>query len=217
MKLIAIEGSVGTGKSTLLPKLVSVLNSRNESGNWMEIQEPVNDPEFLRLLNEFTKNPTDSSKRIKFQLYITDRRSELMKNLPEGYNFIIERSLYSDIVFCQTNFLSMETPDAKYMDYFYYIKKKLEDYPRVNALVYLKSDPYKSYNRMLERGRAEEAGTPYEYFMDLEAFHVACLPQICRNYKTPYIEIDWTDFGDVEDLAKKIEYTLAYQDQACTW
>ena len=216
MKLVAIEGSIGTGKSTLLPKLVKSLCERT-SDEWVQLQEPVNDPEFLRLLQEFTQNPDDAVKRIEFQMYITNRRSEMLKDIDPNGNYVIERSLFSDLVFCQTNMLATERPDGAYLGYYYDIKDRLEHYPRVNALIYLKSDPYKSYNRMLERGRAEEAGTPYEYFMDLEAFHVACLPQICRNYKTPYIEIDWTDFGDVEEVAKKIEYTLAYQDQVGTW
>lgn len=208
--VIVIEGNIGTGKSTLLPKLAERLG-------FTQLQEPVDDPKFLELLKEFTENPNDSTKRIRFQQYITKRRSEMLKGLPADAKVIIERSLFSDLVFCQTNMLATERPDGAYLSYYYDIKDRLKDYPQVSCLVYLKSNPYKSYTRMLERGRKEEQGTPYEYISDLENFHLACLPQICRQYKTPYVEIDWSDFGCVDDVAKKIEYVLAYKTQQATW
>lgn len=216
MKLVAIEGSIGTGKSTLLPKLVESL--RQLTGNpWQQIQEPVNDPKFLELLNDFTNHPDDAEKRIRFQMYITNRRSEMLKGIdPDGF-FVIERSLFSDLVFCQTNMLATERPDGRYISYYYDIKDRLKDYPKVNCLIYLESDPLKSYTRMTERGREEEDGTPFQYFVDLESFHRTCLPQICRHYKTPYMKFNWENFGDPMEVAKAIDYSLAHQSQDPTW
>lgn len=209
MKLVAIEGSIGTGKSTLLPKLVGSL-TKLTGDQWTQLQEPVDDPKFLELLNDFTKHPDDAEKRIRFQMYITNRRSEMLKDIPDG-NYVIERSLFSDLVFCQTNMLNTERPDGKYLSYYYDIKDRLEDYPTVDCLVFLGSDPKLSYDRMLLRARAEESGTPFEYFQDLEAFHRTCLPQICRTYNTPYLCVDWSQFGDVDVLAGKVQYILAHR------
>ena len=209
MKLVAIEGSIGTGKSTLLPKLVDEL-SKQTGDTWTQIQEPVDDPEFLELLNDFTNNPDDAEKRIRFQMYITNRRAELLKGIPDG-NYVIERSLFSDLVFCQTNMLNTERPDGKYLSYYYDIKDRLKDYPTVDCLVFLGSDPKVSYERMLSRGRDEEAGTPYSYFQDLESFHRTCLPQICRTYATPYLCVDWSKFGDIPQLASRIAYVIAHR------
>ncbi|WFZ78517.1 deoxynucleoside kinase [Aeromonas phage vB_AsaP_MQM1] len=188
MRLIAVEANISAGKSTLLPKLAEAIG-------YTQIQEPVDDPEFLRLLGEFTKNPTDTKKRLKFQKYITERRANLLKGIPDG-SYLIERSLFSDLVFSQANMLSMERPDACYLDYYYDIKRRLVDYPQVDCIVYLKTTPEVVYGRLQQRGRPEEAGTPLEYLKDLHRFHNACLPQICREYKTKLITVDWDDYGE---------------------
>lgn len=190
MPLVAIEANIAAGKSTMVPKLTAELN-------WNEIIEPVDsDPEFARLLNDFTSNPNDADKRVEFQMYVTNSRSDLLKDVDVSDDgFIIERSLFSDLIFSQTNFLSTERPSAHYMSYYYEIKRRLEDYPKVDAIVYLRTDPDVVYNRMLGRGRDAEQGTPLEYIRDLHRYHDACLPQICREYDTQLITIDWTHFG----------------------
>ena len=164
---------------------------------WKEIIEPADsDPEFNQLLNDFTSNPYDANKRIEFQMYVTNNRAELLKNInTDEDSYIIERSLFSDLIFSQTNFLSTERPDASYMSYYYDIKRRLVDYPKVDAIVYLRTDPDVVYERMLGRGRAAEQGTPLDYIRDLHRFHDACLPQICREYDTKLITVDWTHFG----------------------
>ena len=178
-KFIAVEGNIGTGKSSVIPHLADLLN-------WTQLQEPVDDPKFLELLNDFTGNPTETGARLKFQRYITETRSALLKDLPEG-NYVIERSLFSDLIFSQVNMLSMERPDGEYLGYYYDIIDRLSEYPKMDAVVYLQCPPEISYERMLGRGRDAENGTPFAYLMDVHNYHNAALPQICREYKTPLI------------------------------
>ena len=109
-KSIAVEGNIGTGKRRVLPHLSDLLN-------WTQLQEPVDDPKFLELLNAFTSNPTETEPRLKFQRYITETRSALLKGLPEG-NYVIERSQFSDLIVSQVNMLSMERPDRAYRGYY---------------------------------------------------------------------------------------------------
>lgn len=191
MPLVAIEANIAAGKSTMVPQLCKHLG-------WNEVLEPADsDPEFNRLLNEFTSNPTDANKRIEFQMYVTNNRSSLLEGIDTvDDSYVIERSLFSDLIFSQTNFLGTERPNAAYMSYYYDIKKRLEYYPKVDAIVYLRTDPEVVYNRMLGRGRAAEQGTPVDYVRDLHRFHDACLPQICREYDTKLITVDWTYFGE---------------------
>lgn len=201
MKLIAVEGNIGTGKSTMLPKLAERLG-------YTQIQEPVDDPEFLRLLKEFTDNPHDTAKRLDFQKYITESRANLLTDLPDG-KYIIERSLFSDLIFSQVNMLGMERPDGVYLSYYYDIIDRLKDYPQVDAIVYLKTTPEVAHSRMMGRNRDAEKGTPVEYLGDLSRYHDACLPQICREYNTQLIVVDWDDFGaadgGVEYIAEQLE------------
>ena len=199
--LIAIEGNIGVGKSTLLPKLISELNEHSNE-KWQLIIEDVDtDPEFQRLLKAFTVDPT---KRIEFQRYITNKRANICQNLDTSYNYVIERSLFSDLVFCQANLAEACRPDGKDLDYYYDIQDKLKDYPQVSAVIYLKSDPVISYTRMVERARDAEAGTSQEYLQLISDCHDTFLPHICRRYNTQLITQEWTDFGCHEKLAQRI-------------
>ncbi|WP_263078964.1 deoxynucleoside kinase [Endozoicomonas sp. Mp262] len=198
---VAIEANIAAGKSTLLPKLAAELD-------WDPIQEPVDDPEFTRLLEAFTRNPTDSLRRIEFQQYITERRASIVESLPTNRNYLIERSLYSDLIFTQANFLFMDQPDERYMLHYCEIQKRLKDYPTIGAVVYLKTTPEVAHDRLLKRARIAESGTPLDYIRDIHHYHEAILPQICRSMKTPLITIDWNDYGCERELAKTIIATL---------
>lgn len=208
MKLVAVEGSISAGKSTVL---ISLKNHMEEiSGEkWEVIKEPVDeDPKFHALLKDFIQYKHDPDKRIKFQLYMTEQRSKLLKEIPDG-NYIIERSLFSDLVFSQSNFLSMERPSAHYMDYFYNIKKELKTYPQVSTILYLRRDPKACYQTCIERDRDGEDGYDLDYFTDIHNYHDACLPQIAREYKTPMLTIDLKySFADVRTFIKELYETV---------
>ena len=199
--LIAIEGNIGVGKSTLLPKLVDELNLKSTQP-WQLIIEDVDcDLEFQRLLKAFTVDPT---KRIEFQRYITNKRAVICQELDPNYNYVIERSLFSDLVFCQANLAEACRPDGQDLDYYYDIQQKLQDYPQVSAVIYLRSDPVISYQRMIARARDAEVGTSQEYLQLISDCHDTFLPHICRRYNTQYIVQDWTNFGCEKSISDVI-------------
>ncbi|NQZ91650.1 MAG: deoxynucleoside kinase [Moritella sp.] len=200
-KLVAIEGNIGVGKSTLLPLLAKEL-TEHDNADWQLILEDVDsDPEFQRLLQAFTVDP---ARRIEFQRYITNKRSDICKDLDPAFNYIIERSLFSDLVFCQANLAEACRPDGKDLDYYYDIQTKLVDYPRVSAVVYLRCEAETAYTRMLSRARDAEQGTPREYLQLISDCHDTFLPHICRKYDTVLLTEDWTEFGCPTTLAKRI-------------
>ncbi|WEJ84146.1 deoxynucleoside kinase [Kluyvera intermedia] len=181
MKIVSIEANIAAGKTTLLEPLAASLSART-GVNWSVLKEPVDeDPVFLELLQVFVENPTDADARVAFQLYITHCRQALLKAIPDG-NYVIERSLFSDIVFCHVNFLMTEQPSARYMSYFYQIKDYLKSYPQIDLVVYIDRDVESCYDACMARGRTGESQYTREYFEDVKAFHDACLPQITRQY-----------------------------------
>lgn len=198
---VAVEANIAAGKSTLLPKLAAELG-------WDAIQEPVNDPEFTRLLQDFTDHPADALKRIQFQEYITNRRAKIVQALPTDRNYLIERSLYSDLIFTQANFLGMAAPDERYMLHYCEIQRRLSDYPVISAVVYLRTAPQTAHTRLVERARTAEDGTPLTYLCDIHNYHEAVLPQICRSMDTPLITVDWDDYGCEKRLAKQLLETI---------
>lgn len=189
MKIVAIEANIGAGKSTLLKPLKSELELWSGEP-WDVIVEPVDeDPEFHRLLKVYIDNPHNPDKRIEFQKYLTNQRQMMLKDIPDG-NYIIERSLFSDLVFSQLNFLNMELPSAHYVDYYYDIKRRLKDYPRIDCVVYLDKTPESCIQSIALRGREGEDKYELSYIEDIKRFHDACLPQIAREYNTALLTVD---------------------------
>lgn len=209
MRLVIIEGSIGAGKSTLLPSL-EIAMSEMTGDHWQTLIEPVDtDPEFHRLLKQFIDNPTDGDLRAEFQLYMTRTRSAMLKEIPDG-NYIIERSLFSDLVFTHTNFLSTSCPTGSYINSYWDIVKHLEDYPKPDVLVYLGRNPEACMRSAMKRDRDGESAYELPYFEDLHRFHLACLPQITRQYNVPYIELDLQDeYPEAYSLASQIITNLA--------
>ncbi|WP_028115327.1 deoxynucleoside kinase [Ferrimonas senticii] len=204
-ELVAVEGNIGVGKSTLVPKLVEHLN-RMDDRPWKMILEDVDtNPEFKRLLAEFTQDPT---KRINFQRFITNHRAELCADLDPNYNYVLERSLYSDLVFCQANLQEACRPDGEDLTYYYDIWDKLDAYPRVTSVMYLRSNPMIAFNRMINRARDAENGTPLSYIKLISDCHDTFLPHICERKGTLLLTEQWDNFGDSERLAKRILHKL---------
>lgn len=186
MKIVAIEANIAAGKTTLLDPLTQEL-SRLTGTTWKVIREPVDeDPLFLELLQVFVENPDNADARVKFQLYITRTRQALLSNIPDG-NYVIERSLFSDLVFCHANFLTTEQPSANYTSYFYQIKNYLKFYPKIDLVVYIDRDVESCFSACQARGRTGEKSYTVDYFQDIKAFHDACLPQITRQYGSKLI------------------------------
>ncbi|ARJ42450.1 deoxynucleoside kinase [Pantoea alhagi] len=201
MKIITIEANIAAGKSSLIGPLAERLTALSGE-SWQVMVEPVDgDPQFLALLQAFISSPGDADARIRFQLYITRMRQQLLKDLPDG-NYLIERSLYSDVVFCHANFLHTERPDAAYMDYYYQIKTCLSDYPPIDVVLYIDRCPQACFDSCMARGRPGEAAYTLDYFLDLKRFHDACLPQLARAYPARLITCPvGSGFADADALA----------------
>lgn len=196
MKLIAIEANIAAGKSTFAPKLAEAL------GYEYVLEDVDTNEEFKRLLKEYTEDPT---KRINFQRWITKHRSDLCNRLDPAGKYIIERSLYSDLIFSLANIFSVPRPDGADMNYYYDIHEALNDYPRVNAVLYLETDPQVVFNRLLKRGREEENGTPLSYLKLIHKCHDVFLPEVCERFDTPLITVNWNNFGSTEAVAQLLK------------
>ncbi|MGL5014329.1 MAG: deoxynucleoside kinase [Bacteroidales bacterium] len=189
MKIVVIEGGIGAGKSTILEPMKNHLMALTGEP-WEVLIEPVDeDPEFHRLLKQFIDHPTDANKRAEFQNYMTNQRAEMLAKVPDG-NYILERSLFSDLVFTHTNMLSTSAPTGEYWNAYHEVARRLVDYPKPTVLVYLSRDPEACLESCKRRDRDGEGKYDIEYFKDLHRFHLACLPQSTRMYGVPYVEYE---------------------------
>lgn len=194
---IAIEGNIGVGKSSLLPRLKEQL-----PGAWEVMDERADeDPEFKELLEAFNKDP---NKQAQFQSWITQRRLKEFQNL--GYNpvhYLFERSFLGEIVFCHANFMRHEQPSGAYMSYYYNIVSALKQC-RYDAVVYLKASPEKCFERIRYRARKEENTISFEYVRHLHACYETHLPEAARVLNIPVLTVDWENFGSTDQVCGQL-------------
>lgn len=196
MKIIAVEGNIASGKSTLLPKLAKAIGAEF-------IVEPVDtDGEFKRLLVAFLNGGVDE--RNAFQMYMTNQRADMLIDLDPNGLYVIERSLLSDLVFTHATMSHYEnTPEEaqRHMDCYKHLIARLQDYPTIDLCLYLKTTPEVAQKRMIGRNRSGEVeGTSLDYLTDVSAFHDAVLPQVCRKAGTELLTVDWDCPLDMSSL-----------------
>lgn len=199
-KRLAIEGNIGVGKSTIMPKLAALL-----PGDWIVKTERVDeDPEFQRLLAAFYKDP---NQRIQLQHWLTQRRLEEFKALDPTKNYILERSFLGDVVFCHANMLRHERPDGQYISYYYDILDAAQQCS-YDAVVYLRATPERCHNTMASRAREAESCVPLSYLTHLHNCYETFLPESAGHFNASIVNIDWEAFGEAEHVALSVKKAL---------
>ena len=180
--LVSIEGNIGAGKSTVLEHLDKYMNT-NINQKILFLKEPLDiweqfhDENGHTILEKFYKNQKRYAFTFQVMAYIT--RMSLLKNAikenPEVEIIIIERSLCAD----KNIFMNMLHDDGivESMEFSIYNKwysEFIKDY-RVDAVIYMDSDPETCANRINKRNRTGEGGIPIEYL------------QKCKNYHTKWL------------------------------
>jgi len=159
---IHIEGNIGAGKSTLLNYLKNNLECNIS-------QEPVQEWMKMDLLDKFYKDIDRWSFAFQMNCFIS--RSHQVDKLEEGKNFI-ERSVLSDRIFAQ-NCLNNGNMDP--VEFEIYNKWSTWLYERVckkvKNIIYLRSSPEVSYERIKKRNRDGEETIPLEYLKQLHRLH----------------------------------------------
>jgi|TARA_B110000196_G_C21104908_1_gene644629 deoxyadenosine/deoxycytidine kinase len=196
--VVTVEGNIGVGKSTLLPKLADEL-TRKTSQRWVCFKEEVDtDPTFQKLLKAFTDDP--KTHRVAFQDYMTELRHGIGKSLKAGTNYILERSLLSDLVFSEANAMG---PDGD-RSHITRIHDALNDYVRIDTVLYLQASAQSCYMRMMQRGRDAEKGTELSYIEHIANCHDTLLPKFAKQYNAPLLTVEYSQFKPVEQIAQMV-------------
>jgi deoxyadenosine/deoxycytidine kinase len=202
---IAVEGNIGVGKSTLLPKLQQAL-VESGAGDWEILSERVDeDPEFLRLLDDFQKDP---NKQPEFQAWITYRRlQEFQALVDHPKHYLFERSFLGEIVFAHANLLRHERPDARFINFFFNSVEALRKC-KYDAVVYLKAAPQTCFDRIRYRARDAENNIAFDYVQHLHACYETHLPEAARHFGVPVLTLDWESFGAVDTVVEQLTAML---------
>ena len=172
--IISIEGNIGSGKSTLINFLKENYKPINKSVLFLD--EPVDEWNSIKdengntILEKYYINQHKWAFSFQMMAYIT--RLKLIRNaILENYDIIItERSIYTDYnVFAKMLYQNNKINNIDYQIYTKWFDEFLNDIPTVK-IIYLKTDPIISYNRVIKRDRKGET-IPLEYLTTCNNCH----------------------------------------------
>ena len=175
MKIICVEGNIGSGKSTLVEKLKQKYLGREDV---CFLQEPVEqwlqikDKDGTNILEKYYKDQHTFAFPFQMMAYIS--RLSILKKAIENpkYKYIItERCLFTDKnVFCQMLYDDGFIDDIgfqiynKWFDEFNYFESVTYSY------VYIRTEPSVSKYRVDKRSRTEET-IPLAYLEKCHSYH----------------------------------------------
>lgn len=192
--LVSIEGNIGAGKSTVLENLETYLNKvcPNLVGKVLFLKEPLDlweqfhDENGHTILEKFYKNQRRYAFTFQVMAYITrlSLLKDAIKNNPNVEIIIIERSLCAD----KNIFMNMLHDDGivEQMEFDIYNKWYtgfIEEY-RVDAVIYMDSNPEVCGSRINKRNRQGEDGIPIEYLNKCKDYHTKWLINTKCNEET---------------------------------
>lgn len=176
---LSIEGNIGSGKSTLL----EYLKTLDEFKNTLFVKEPVNEwrnmigntdtEKNINILDAYYKDSKRWSYSFQTFAFIT-RYLELERitNNNGNSNIIIsERSHLSDReIFAKTLYQKGDMCDLEYKMYLHWFNILSEKH-KYKKIIYVRTNPITSYNRIKKRSRMEEMNVPYEFIEFLHLKH----------------------------------------------
>lgn len=195
---IVIDGVVGAGKSSLVEILKDELH-------YTPYYEPVKDNPFL---DKFYKDKSKYS--FPLQIFFLNKRFQMIKEINNS-NSILDRSIYSDIIFAK---MLKDSGDISLEEYELYkeLSSNMFEYIKPPKLtVYLKNSTEKAINKINNRGR------DYEQLVDISYWE--SLNNEYQDYFSDYnlsplliIDVDNLDFVKNEEdrnfIVEKIKTTI---------
>ena len=175
MRIIVVQGNIGSGKSTFVDKLKTRYSGRKDV---CFLQEPVSewltvkDKQGVNILENYYKDQSKYAFMFQMMAYIS--RLAMLKRAIESnlYEYIItERCLNTDRnVFCKMLYDDGLIEDIGYQIY----NKWFDEFNNFNTIdyihVYLKTDPLVSKKRVDKRARVEET-IPLDYLTKCHEYH----------------------------------------------
>ena len=172
--ILSIEGNIGSGKSTI----IDYLKENYNNDNIIFLPEPVNEWENIKdknnntILQKFYDNQKKYSFAFQIMAYISrlNLLRETIKNNPDKI-ILSERSLFTDkYVFAKMLYDSGNMEDVEFQIYNNWFDSFLDLAP-ISKMIYLKTDPKISFNRISIRNRQGEDKIPYEYIENCHLYH----------------------------------------------
>lgn len=171
--VVAIEGIIGSGKSTLCERVRRDLNL-------YYVPEPVEDNPYLDLFYEDQKRWA-----LHMQMWLVSRR---VKSVIEARNtvrnsswrgLLIDRSIIGDRVFAELHHANGNIHNDMWPIYDDFFNNMALVTPPPDVMVYLNVDPEKAFERINHRGRvSEKSGITVDYLRELKRGYDAMVDRV---------------------------------------
>jgi deoxyadenosine/deoxycytidine kinase len=190
VKIISIDGNIGSGKSTLMERLRKHFSNNT---NIVFLKEPVDewetitDENEITVLEKFYGNPTKYGFSFQIMAYIS-RLDVMRKAIKQNPNaiFISERSLFTDkFVFAKMLFDSGNIELINYKIYLKWFDTFADDFP-VSKIIYVNTEPKICHRRIVKRSRTGESNIPLDYLQNCHKYHnnmidISSIDCICKD------------------------------------
>ena len=170
--IFSIEGSIGSGKSTLIRELQTKLKT-----NWVFVMEPVSewndvtDNAGENILTKFYKDQKKYAFSFQMMAYIS-RLARLKQVVRDNPNAVIitERSIFADRhVFAKMLYDNNKIEEVDYIIYLKWFDAFLEEV-QLSGIIYLEAKPETCYDRVQKRNREGET-ISLEYLKSCHQYH----------------------------------------------
>jgi len=218
-KIIAIEGNIGSGKSTLVSNMEDAY--KNDSDYYF-LQEPVNiwntikDENGITILERFYAETEKFAFQFQMMAYISrlSLLRDALKNKKIKY-IITERSIYTDAnVFAKMLYDDKKISLIEYTIYKKWFDEFVSEVP-VTKVIYVKTEPEIAHERVVIRNRTGEH-IPIEYLKQCHKYHEDWLTaenydQLTLDgnvniYENPNVVSDWLSKIRNFIVPNKIDY-----------
>lgn len=218
-KYIAIEGNIGSGKSTLIENLNDVLQKYSSS----LIQEPVKSWQMFseknletdietNILDNFYKDKKRWAYTMQSVAFLT--RTYWLMNSSSVEIKLSERSIFTDYdIFGKMCYENKDMSEIEKQIYDFWFKwllklsKETKYKIEPDAFIYLKTSPEKCFERIQKRGREEEKEVTLEYITKVHEYHENFIEKLYNN-NIPVLVLD----GDIDNENKHDIYQQYAQE-----
>lgn len=190
IKIISIEGNIGSGKSTVVNNLKDYYSENKPLKGIYFLEEPVS--EWVQIQDSTGKNIIEkfyeNQKRYSFSFQMMAYISRLamlkraVKECQEKEHRIIvcERSLQTDKnVFCKMLYDSGKIEDVEFQIYNKWFDEFIKEIPKIH-FIYIVVDPKIAYERIIQRSRKGETIEP-SYLQMCSDYHDSWLKSNNQN------------------------------------
>lgn len=185
IRIVSIEGNIGSGKSTILKHLIAKMSTlKNDEYEIVFVDEPVSswenikDSEGKNMIEKFYDNPQKYAFAFQIMafttrlIYLKNAIDSSLNSFPDKTIVIItERSLHTDcFVFAELLKKQNNIEDVCFQIYKQMFEEFSSNY-KVDTLVYLKTTPEICNDRIKMRLRSGEEGISLNYLIQCNEEH----------------------------------------------